>query len=500
MFGAAAVTVGGCGAPYPAAPRYQPGDMDATIAAQSKDMDAQEAANGLGAGAKPPAAIDTAKPLTLDDCLRLALANDRNLRIADRRVLIAKDRVDQAVASIMPQADLSAKYETRSNDNGVKTPFGSFKSGQSDVGTATANLLVPIYDFGAASATEQALELGVDSARFDALAQRQATALDVRETFYRVLEARTMESIVTDSLKVVDRQLTIAKDFHAQGLVARNDVLAAEVQHDERTDEILQARSNVDLAVATLNRLLGLDLSHPTQLDPDLDQPAWPDSYGKTLQQAIAHRPELAGLRKQIDRARAEYLAMQRQGHNPDLYAYGSYNLSTDDTLLNQQWLVGGLGLKLPLFDGGQTWAELNRKSKEIAELIDERDDRADDVVLSVKQAWIQLHTVREQLPVDKAAIQLAQDNLSVEQDRYQQGLVTSADVLTEEDRLAHARGNYTRALYGYNESYATLLHAVGTDLPPADLAGIEGRDPTLPAEEATASAAGAAPATATTP
>ncbi|HTL51941.1 MAG TPA: TolC family protein [Planctomycetota bacterium] len=475
----------GCGTPYEHEPRYRPAEMDSAIAqANQTPPNAGTTPSPSPTGPSPEVLADTAAPLTLDDCLRLALANDRHLRIADRHVLIARDRVDEAVASVNPQVSLDGHYDIRSNDMGSKTGTRGFAFGRRDSGIASLNLLVPIYDFGGSAATKASLERSAEATGFTAVAQRQAVVYAVRLAYYRVLEARKIEAIVKDSLKVVDRQLAVAKDFFDNGLVARNDVLAAEVQKAERTDEVLQAHSNLELATATLNRMLGLALSRPTQVTDTTDAPAWTDSYEKTLGLAIDRRPELAGLRKQIEMAREEYIAARDRGQNPNIYAYGSYNASSDDTLLNQQWLAAGVGLKFPLFDGGVTYAHLQRKTKEIAELIDLHDEQIDDTVLEVKQAWLTLHTRQSQLPVARAAIRLAEENLAVVQDQYAQGVASSADVLTEEDRLSRARGTYSRALYGCNEAIAELLNAIGAPFPDDPNAPpLSKRDPAPPAE-----------------
>ena len=46
-----------------------------------------------------------------------------------------------------------------------------------------------------------------------------------------------------------------AQDFRTQGLVAKTDVLAVEVQLAERQQDLIRARNNVELAVAVLNHI-----------------------------------------------------------------------------------------------------------------------------------------------------------------------------------------------------------------------------------------------------
>lgn len=62
-------------------------------------------------------------------------------------------------------------------------------------------------------------------------------------------------------------------------------------------------------------------------------------------------------------------------------------------------------------------------------------------------------------------------ENLRIVRDQYGEGLLTSADILIEEDRLARSRSNYFRSLYDYHESYARLINAVGAE-PPRETPG----------------------------
>ena len=151
-------------------------------------------------------------------------------------------------------------------------------------------------------------------------------------------------------------------------------------------------------------------------------------------------------------------------GLRPRIYAFADYNASSDDFLLNQQWLSGGVALQFPLYDGGAVHARLRRQSKEMAEIADLRDDRVDDIVLDVKRAFLRAREARLRLPVARKSIELATENLRMTKDQYAQGLVTTTDVLTEEERLARVKSNYFQARYANHEAYAQLQHATGAD------------------------------------
>ncbi len=437
----------GCATPYSDDPAYLPSVLS------------REANRGTTPPVAPPAL--ESHGLSLGDCVELALRHHRGIRIADRRILIAKDVVDEKLGLILPKLGGEARYEARNNDRGSTFGGNTFVTGERRLGTAKVSLLVPIYDFGGAWNERESAELEVDVAGFSATRTRQDLTLAVSQAYYRVLEALRIKSVVEESLKVVARQLEMARDFRAQGLVAASDVLTAEVQEAERRQDHIRASNNVELARSTLNRLMGKGVDEPLDLRDVLEAPPWRGSFEAALQMAVEKRPDLSALKKQVDIARAEYRAT-RAGFLPRIYGFADYNYSTDDFLLNQDWLVGGVAIQIPLFDGGSTLARLRQREKEIAEAVDSHDERVDDIVLELKQNFLLVREAAERLPVARKTIDLADENLRVVRDQYAEGLLTSADVLAEEDRLSRSKTNYFRSLYEYHGAFARLAHAAG--------------------------------------
>ena len=405
-------------------------------------------------------------PLTLDDCIAVALAGNRRVTIADRRILIADNQVDEAWSVIIPRLKGNVRENARGNDSGFG--FGGRPSVVSDRQATTAglSLLVPIYNFGAAQNQLEAQHINVDVARLSATNQRRELAWAVSQAYFRVLESRKIEGVVESSIAVLERQLQITRDFLGEGLAAQNDVLAIEVQLAQRKQEKMRGARNTELAKSTLNRLMGRSVSEPVEIADVLDAPVWRGSFTACLELALSARPDLASLKKQVEMARAEYRAQRADGLYPRLYAFGDYNYSSDSYLLHNDWLSGGIALEVPLFDGGGTMARLAEKEKAIAELRDLHDERVDDIVLDIKQTWLRLEDAAGEIAIAKDGVKLGEENLRVTSDQFGEGLLSSADVLAEEDRLSEARSRSYQTLYEYHASYAGLCYVIGAEPP----------------------------------
>lgn len=435
----------GCAAPGSDLPVYRPRALH-----EGSDAAASEVPAGV---------------LTLDDCVRIALERSRNVRIADRRVLIAQDQLWETIGHALPQLNVEGNFSVRNSEPGSTFGDVTFVTGKRYVGTAHASLLVPIYAFGRAENELDARKAAREIETLQAGRTREDTVLEVGRAYFRVLEAGKIDAVVEESTRLVERQLEIARDFLGQGLVASSDVLTADVSLASRRQDRLRAQRNLELAKATLNRVMGLDVDAKVEIADVAEAEPWQGTYEGVLGVAIANRKDLEAYRQRVGMAQSEWKAV-RADLGPIVFGSLDFNYSTDATLLHKEWLSAGVTVRLPLFDGGTSWARIREREKLIYQAMDMADGLVDDIALEVKQAFLDLREAAEAIPLARGSISVAEENLRVIHDQYSEGLVSSADVLGEEDRLATARSRYYQAVYEYRVRLETLRNVAGGEVP----------------------------------
>jgi outer membrane protein len=105
-------------------------------------------------------------------------------------------------------------------------------------------------------------------------------------------------------------------------------------------------------------------------------------------------------------------------------------------------WL-GGIELRMDLFQGGAKRAALSRE-RALAEKIAALKQAANDAVrLEVRQAYYDQDSSRQQVEVARAAISQAQESLRINQDRYDSGLLTITDLLGAEEAARRSQADY---------------------------------------------------------
>jgi outer membrane protein len=91
------------------------------------------------------------------------------------------------------------------------------------------------------------------------------------------------------------------------------------------------------------------------------------------------------------------------------------------------------------------------------------------DSKLLARQSLIQylgaLRTAQEQMQIQVASVEAAEEDLRVQKQRYQLGASLQLDVLTSETALVQARAALIQARYDYRVAKAQLEALIGRDL-----------------------------------
>lgn len=389
---------------------------------------------------------------SLQDCLELAADNSEKIAIADLQVLIESEKVDEAWGAVIPKLTAQGDYIAA----GEPTRFLK----KHKKANAKASLLVPIYNFGGYANAITAQEKLYESANYRNSQVRQEVIYLVTQAYFRLLEAQKIESVVSDSIASLKEQHRIAQDFYSQGLVQENEALLVEVQLAQREQDHLQAKQNIALTQMRLNRLMGICQAHPIEIEDTLEDFTWNTNLATILCEAKSCNADLIACQLQVEAAYYTYKA-EKGALYPAIYAYTDYSTTNDYALPYTHGVNVGLGMQVSLYDASAR-AKIRRKEKEWMEAQQHCQSLQEDLELKVRSAFLQVETAASKIPVAIKSIKLAKENLKSTRDQFQEGLVTSYDMLSDEERLTQARSNYYQALYDFHRAKSELDYASG--------------------------------------
>lgn len=427
--------------------------------------------------------VEFTEPLTLQQALDLSQRNNRELQVTELELRRSQAALREARAALYPnvgtQADLSrtqsasaqlAIRERGGSDAGLPPEFVQQSQGDATSNnlTGTVELNYNVYTAGRRSATIRAAQEQVRFNELEVERLREQLRLDTTNNYYDIQEAAEQIRIAQAAVENAQISLRDAQALERAGLGTRFDVLRAQVQLANATQDLTQALSRQRIA----QRRLAQQLSLPPNANLNAGDPVavadrWTPTLEETIIQAFENRAELAQqlAQRNISRARRR-VALAEYG--PQVSIFANYNVleSFDDNLGPEDGYAIGARVGLTLFDGGAARARAAQEEANIAIAETQFANTRDQVRFQVEEAYNELRANFENIQTAAVAVEQAEESLRLARLRFQAGVGTQLDVTNAETELTEAQSNRLQAILNYNRALAALERAVSI-LPP---------------------------------
>jgi outer membrane protein TolC len=412
--------------------------------------------------------IAVSSPVTVAETLAVAwttaLEHNHQMKAAEANTTASEQQLQSAQGQRLPELNINTGYtQYNQSPTAIANISGGdtaqFPTAQAGSAKAQAMVTMPVYSSGKIDHAIGAAESNVEAAQ-----QQQATSelnlkMQVAEAYIGVLRAKSAVNVAqshVDSLRADSKDVL---DRFDQGIVASNDVLAATVELANAEQQQTKVNLQLDNAKSLYNRLLDRTLTAEVSLDEHL-----PDAPTGTLDEltrnALKQRPELTVVNAQID-ALEQQAASVNATRLPQVNVNGGYQYQQNRYQAHEGLWMAGVNMDWKLFDGSTGHKTDALKSQAIA-LKEQRDDVSSLMMLQVRQAWMEIEETKKRLATAEKTINLADENLKVATDRYQQGLSIHTEVLAAENSRLTSHDNLNNARYDMALARLRLRHAVG--------------------------------------
>jgi len=429
------------------------------------------AATGTAAWAQAQPA--PARDLSLAEAIALAAQQNQQLRIAAFEVAIARSQLAQARAGGAPMVNAQASY-TRTQAQGPTTI--SLGPGVTvEIPAPSPNLYdvrlvlqYPLYSGGRIEAQIALAEANVKGAEAALERVKQQVIFSVRQAYFQLLLAQSGLEVVDRSVAQAAENLRVARARVAAGASPRFDEVQADVAVAQARQSQVRSRNAIAQATQGLNALINLPLNTPLRLRDALTVRPVGTPVDALIARALEARPEFGELRARQAAAQAG-IALAESGAKPTVAlssaaSYGNAG-SLFSTGASSNWSIT-LAATLNLYDGGLTKERINEVRLRLEELRAAEAQQRQAVELEVRQAFLNLQSVAEELVGADAVVTQAAEALRIANVRFQSGVGTNLEVLTAQTTASQAEAARVQALFNYNVARATLEHAVGAALP----------------------------------
>ena len=396
-------------------------------------------------------------PLTLKECIELALEKNEDMLNAQANLRAAKANVLGAWSAFLPHLDSQASYsrskewpfpETRSYALGFSLEQSIYNGG--------SNLANLKYQRANRRWYEEELKL-----------TKSLLVWEIKQKYYGLLRAKRLLQVRGDAVKRSEEQVKKAENLYRLGSVTISDVLKAKVQLGKDRLALIDAENQLKQSRSELNHTLGLPLNSPTEIVDDLEKIGEGADYGKLIKQALETHPEVLRAEAEMDKAEGT-LSMAKGGRLPRLTLSGSYSWANEKASeaknlfdRNYSWWIGGT-VTLPLFDGLSTKANINRAKESLVNARLRLRQTKRKVQLDIQEALQNLNKAQESLEVTKESLSAAREDLRLAQEKYKLGSVTMLEVLDAQASYSSIQAGWIEALYAYRLAQAEVEKALG--------------------------------------
>lgn len=399
-------------------------------------------------------------PLTLDECLRLAKEQNPLLQTVRLDQAVADETVRLSDSSLYPRVDLQGGYTAQLEPQAMKVLGQSMETQQGSYGFANLAITHTIYDFGRRDARRSMTRASSQAVGSGIRSKEQEVTLQVIESFFAVLEGEKLVLTAKEELGTVEEHRRVAQALFDNGVVTRNDLLQADVRMASARQKLLAVQNRVANLKLQLNFLIGAKDSPFSELvEPENSIP----DAAKTdeINRALNIRPDLNILRKQIEASEHE-VSESRSLFYPEIFARGSMDYLQNDKLREQTIYAATIGIKINLFDGLASTATREKA-------VSQRSRNQQQLKLAEAQARLEIESARndaqvaqQRIAVTLEAIKQGEENLRINQSRYQERVGTATEVLDAQTLLTQTKTEHYRAFYDHQIATARLRKALG--------------------------------------
>ncbi len=407
------------------------------------------------------------KTLTLKEAVSLTLGYNKTLKTNQVKIEQAAAAIQEAEEKKLPEAGVSGSYLYLPIEPNITMKTGSSSGGGPKVNQVIygmANVSVPVY-------TANRLKYGVESAKYleqavklNADNDRELIILNTVNACINLYKAYTAIGLVKENLETAKQRVKDFTNLEKNGLMARNDLMKAELQASNIELSLLDAQTNYKLASVNMNLMMGLP--EETELVPDRSGLALPTDL-KTLEEyktdAFKNRKDATAL---TYREKAADLGIKsaKAGYYPTVALTGGYVAADIPKFLSVVNAVNiGVGVKYDIASLWKTKTKINQAKLNVQEIKLGEETLNDNIKLQVNQAYQNYLLSQKKIEVYEKAVEQATENYRITKNKYDNALATTTELLDADVALLQSKLGVTNAKADSFLAYNKLLQVTGT-------------------------------------
>ena len=382
--------------------------------------------------------------LTLDKAIEIAKKNNYKIIYLDQEVKAKKFSKGAHTSQYFPQVGLNVIF-----------PFIGRSS------SLTIDQLV--FDFGKLNQRINSGKYMIKAMEYQNATEQDEILSKVSENYYKILKVQNLIKLIENQVTTNKTRLEQAKAFLTAGRISALEVTARSLDVDQSELEAIKLKGNLEKLEEDLFNLLGVpkprEISYSSNLQyskVDLNADLIIESNLNYLNAIKSAEMKILSLKSMISALKRDFL--------PNIIARAAYRFEgkgvPDSDKDND--LVGGMGLRWELFQGGRTYYQIQEHKAMLNSSIARLNLLKRDIGSKIRFGVIDADTDFYKIDVLKRSVKAAKSNYEYIKTNYTLGEKSMVELLEAEDLLSEQETEYQNAIYDYKIKVARIERIAG--------------------------------------
>ena len=403
-----------------------------------------------------------AQQYTLEECINIALQNNRNIKQQELSKAQRQIAYSQARNDLLPSVNASAGQNfVFGRSIGLDNTYQNTNSSQSSFGVGAD---ITLFDGLRMKHNIDAKRADLSAAEADLEKFKDEIEMSVATAFLQVLLQKELLQIASEQIQLTDSNMNRRKELIKSGKMAHGEIYELEAQRAREEQNRVQAESNLKLALLDLAQIMELeDFSDFNVSAPSVESILSEGvllSTSDIFQTALLTRPEIKAAEYRLQSSEKEVLMAKSQLY-PSLsfganFGTGYYNMSgrANDPfhtqIRNNMSNSLGFSLRIPIFNKFQT-----KNSIRTAELAAENnrleiDKVKIDLRKRIEQAYHNALGAQSKWKATQKSEISGQEAFRFAQEKFDNGRANSYELFQAKSNLTQTLSDQAQAKYEY--------------------------------------------------
>ena len=406
--------------------------------------------------------VSAQQQLTLEQCIAIALENNRNVKQQELNKQNREIAYNQARADLLPNLNASAGQNfVFGRSIGLDNTYQNTNSSQTSFSLGSD---ITLFDGLRMKHNIDARRADVNASQADLDKIRDDIVISVSTAFLQVLLNKELLQISEDQIELTNANIAQRSELIKNGKMAEGEIYELEAQKAKEELNRVQAESNLKLALLDLAQIMEIE----NVLDLDITAPPAEKLIGESIllssdvvyQNALINRPEISGANFRLESAQKEVLMSKAQlyptlsfGANVGTGYYHMSNRTNDSfssQMRNNMSNSVGFSLRIPIFNRFQVRNSIRTAQIAVENNRLEMDKTKLDLRKRIEQAYYNALGANSRWEAAKKSEIASREAYRFAEQKFENGRANSYELFQAKNNLTQVLGEMAQAKYEY--------------------------------------------------